>query len=149
MQDDRRCNLYFIVWLWDFTPGFLRPSLHLLHHCCMVSFAHSVHVSRWILADFLDKKPLTTGYSGSLTQLRCDSCWSQKSGSGSFPETGCSLLPDFSVNYSFFFWIELILQFFWLWLYSECSRKITFHHSKPSCFQQTKRLNDGGRQERY
>lgn len=56
-QDDRRYNLYFIVWLWDHVD----PCVHLLtcsrmHHCCMVSFAHSVHVSRWILADFLEKE---------------------------------------------------------------------------------------------
>lgn len=57
MQDDRTCNLCFIFWLWDSTRGSLCPYLHLhrVHHCCVVSFSHSVHVSRWILADFLEK----------------------------------------------------------------------------------------------
>lgn len=113
------------------SPGSLCPSLRLqqdapLLHGVICSFSACQQVDfSW----FPRKTTLTTGHSGSLTQLRCDSCWSQKSGSGSFPETGCSLLPDFSVNYSFVFWIELLLQYLWLWLYSKYSRKITFHQA--------------------
>lgn len=126
MQDDKTCNLYFIVWLWDFTPGSLCPSpllqqdaplIRSFSACQQVDFSWFPRKKHWQLAEV------------TLTQLRCESFWSQKSGSGSFPETGCSLLPDFSVNYSFVFWIELLLQFFWLWLYSECSRKISFHQA--------------------
>lgn len=102
-------------------PPHLQQDAPLLHGViCSFSACQQVDFS-W----FPRKRILTTGHSGSLTQLRCDSYRSQKSGSGSFPETGCSLLPDFSVNYSFVFWIQLFLQFFWLWLYSEYSRKIT------------------------
>lgn len=48
----------FIVWLWDFTNGSLRVhnlSFSMMHFYCMVSFACSAHVSRWILADFLEE----------------------------------------------------------------------------------------------